>query len=81
MEVANVGGIQTNVNGAEYLDIDIVSSGGILAGLGASAAESLAPKFEVPARQMRVLQNNYTKLNVSKSGTPIGAFDYPEKLY
>ena len=76
MEVANAAGIQTNVSSAEYLDIQVEGVFGI-----AGLVSSLTPNFEVPARQMLMLQKKYTKLNVSKSGSPIGDFEFPKKFY
>lgn len=75
-EVAESAGVNANVANATPLKIEI-RGGNILTrnlvGWG-------APDFEVPARQMRALQERYRPLNVSNSGVVDGEFSYPTGL-
>lgn len=76
MEVAAQAGLNTNVSSAPDLEITLV--GGNILTRGTVSA--LAPNFEVPARQMLVLQDRYRPLNVNSSGIIVGSFDFPTGL-
>ena len=73
LEVAEQVGV--NVNVAEAPDLELRLEGGHI--LTRIAILAMAPSFEVPARQMRVMQRRYTALNVDPSGSIQSSFSFP----
>src|SRR5690606_23477690 len=74
MEVAAAAGVRISAaRNAPDLKVDLI--GGNIA--TRAAIRAFAPEFEVPGRQMRALQQNYTVFNVSSGGAIGGGFRFP----
>ncbi|MEM8849591.1 MAG: hypothetical protein AAGE03_06090 [Pseudomonadota bacterium] len=74
MEVAAYVGVRTSAaRQAPKLDVELRGGNALTRGL----ISWRAPEFEVPARQMRALQQSYQKLIISAGGTVSSAFRYP----
>lgn len=77
MEVASAAGVRTlDARSAPKLDVQLRGGNIVTRGL----VGSLAPEFEVPARQMRALQRSYRAFNVTGGGMINADFEYPTGL-
>lgn len=77
MEVAGAAGVRmANARSAPKLDVQLQGGNFLTRGV----VGGMAPEFEVPARQMRALQQGYRRFNVSESGTIAADFQYPHGL-
>lgn len=77
MEVASAVGVRTqSAKTAPKLDVQLKGGNLVTRGL----VGSMAPEFEVPARQMRVLQQSYRAFDVSSAGQISSSFAYPTGL-
>lgn len=72
-EVISEVGVSVNLRQANPLNLKL--QGGNFFSRG--AVNTLAPTFEVPARQMRALQTQHPALNVSKEGHVTNGFQFP----
>ncbi|SFI27301.1 hypothetical protein [Jannaschia pohangensis] len=76
LEVARSAGVNTNVSGAP--DLDIVIVGGNMS--TRLALRTFSPTFEVPARQINVMQERYRDYRLSSAGALIGNEQFPTTL-
>lgn len=76
MEVAAQAGVNADVSSAPDLEIILVGGNMFIRG----AVSVLAPSFEVPARQMLILQDRYRPLSVNSSGSIVGSFEFPTAM-
>lgn len=75
-EVAAEVGVNVDVSEASDLEIKLVGGNQV----SRTIISSMAPKFEIPARQMIILQTRYRALNVSTNGNVVNDFEFPTKL-
>lgn len=76
-EVAAAAGVRVgSTRSAPKLELQLRGGNFLTRGIVGAAA----PDFEVPARQMRALQQHYRPFNVSASGQIVGGFDFPRTL-
>ncbi|WP_179381040.1 hypothetical protein [Jannaschia marina] len=75
-EVARSAGVNTGVSGAPELDLEI--RGGNFATRGLVAMR--APTIEVPARQIKIMQNRYRDYRLNTSGRLVGSEYFPRTI-
>ncbi|MEL7183008.1 MAG: hypothetical protein AAFY65_03755 [Pseudomonadota bacterium] len=76
LQVARSAGVNTNVAGAPALDLELV--GGDM--VRRSIVRAAAPTFEVPARQVKVMQRRYQPYRLRRTGRFAQAWNFPSRL-